>query len=54
VILEGEWEQLAPAEQADVIRRLVERVAYDGEEGKVAITFRPAGLVALSTEEEPQ
>jgi hypothetical protein len=29
---------------------LVERVAYDGNEGTIAITFRPAGFKSLASE----
>ena len=41
------WENLAPKEQARILRLLIERVNYDGAKGKVAITFRPSGLRAL-------
>jgi len=41
------WENLAPKEQARILRLLIERVDYDGTKGKVAITFRPSGLRAL-------
>jgi len=41
------WENLAPKEQARVLRLLIDRVEYDGAKGKVAITFRPSGLQAL-------
>jgi hypothetical protein len=33
------WEALPAAEQARLVQRLVQRVDYDGREGKVAITF---------------
>jgi site-specific DNA recombinase len=33
------WESLATAEQARLVQRLVQRVEYDGREGKVTITF---------------
>jgi site-specific DNA recombinase len=33
------WEALPSAEQTRLVRRLVQRVEYDGREGKVAITF---------------
>ncbi len=42
------WENLAPKEQARVLRLLIERVDYDGAKGKVAITFRPGGPTAQS------
>jgi site-specific DNA recombinase len=44
------WAALAPAERARVIGLLVERVVYDGAAGKVAVTFRPAGITALAGE----
>ncbi|MCL4198929.1 MAG: recombinase family protein [Phycisphaerales bacterium] len=40
------WENLAPKEQARVLRLLIERVEYDGAKGKVAITFRSGGPMA--------
>ncbi|HYH66546.1 MAG TPA: hypothetical protein VD866_17765 [Urbifossiella sp.] len=40
------WAALAPAERARVIGLLVEKVVYDGLSGKVAVTFRPAGITA--------
>jgi len=42
------WETLAPREQAQVIRLLVQRVDYDGEKGTVSVTFYPAGIKMLS------
>jgi site-specific DNA recombinase len=44
------WDCLTPREQARVIELLVERVAYDGRAGKVAITFRPTGIKTLASE----
>ncbi len=44
------WDCLAPREQARVIELLVERVAYDGRAGKIAITFRPTGIRTLASE----
>jgi hypothetical protein len=42
------WPTLTPEEQARVVDLVVERVAYDGGKGTVAITFRPTGLEALT------
>ncbi|MGH7144149.1 MAG: hypothetical protein ACREJ2_08405, partial [Planctomycetota bacterium] len=42
------WDLLATREKERVIRLLVEKVAFDGAKGKVAVTFRPNGLVALA------
>lgn len=44
------WAGLAPREQARVIELLVERVAYDGNSGHLAITFRPSGIKSLASE----
>jgi site-specific DNA recombinase len=44
------WETLSPREQARVVHLLVERVAYDGAEQKVAVTFRPGGIKVLAQE----
>jgi site-specific DNA recombinase len=44
------WAALAPHERARVIGLLVERVVYDGAEGRVAVTFRPSGITALAGE----
>ena len=41
------WESLAPREQARIIKTLVERVAYDGRDGKVTVTFRSPGIKAM-------
>jgi len=35
------WNSLPAAEQARLVQRWVQRVEYDGREGKVAITFHP-------------
>jgi site-specific DNA recombinase len=39
---------LMPDDYAQIVERVVERVDYDGAKGKVAITFRPAGLRTLA------
>ena len=44
------WASLAPREQARVIELLVERVAYDGKGGQLAITFRPSGINSFASE----
>jgi site-specific DNA recombinase len=44
------WDCLTPREQARVVELLVERVAYDGRAGKIAITFRPTGIKTLASE----
>ncbi len=45
------WESLTPREQARIVRLLVERVDYDGQNGTVSVTFRPTGIKALAQEE---
>jgi hypothetical protein len=47
------WEQSPAARQGDLLRRLVQRVDYDGAAGKVRITFQPRGIQALTATEEP-
>jgi site-specific DNA recombinase len=42
------WEALAPREQARVVQLLIERVDYDGSQGKVSIRFHPTGIQALA------
>ena len=44
------WDALTPREQARVISLLVERVDYDGAQGKVAVTFHPTGIKTLADE----
>jgi hypothetical protein len=44
------WPALTPAGQARVVGRVLQRVAYDGGKGTVAITFHPTGLEALTDE----
>ena len=44
------WSVLSPREQTRVIELLIEQVRYDGEQGTVAITFRPSGIRALESE----
>jgi site-specific DNA recombinase len=45
------WDTLSPREQARIVHLLVERVAYDGAKGTIAVTFRPGGIRALTEEE---
>ena len=44
------WGTLTPREQVRVVQLLVERVDYDGSQGKVAITFHPTGIQTLADE----
>jgi site-specific DNA recombinase len=44
------WAALEPAERARALHLLIERIAYDGRDGSVAITFRANGLHTLSKE----
>ena len=46
------WESLAPREQARILKTLIERVAYDGRDGKVTVTFRSPGIKALCMGDE--
>ena len=47
------WEHLTTAEQARVVQLLIERIEHDGTTGKLAITFRPAGVRTLAQEARP-
>lgn len=44
------WETLAPREQARVLELLVERVDYDGEHGRISLTFHATGIKSLTQE----
>jgi site-specific DNA recombinase len=44
------WDCLPHREQARIMRLLIERVGLDGQDGKVTVTFRSAGIKALCTE----
>ena len=44
------WESMTLNEQARVLRLLVGRVDYDGQQGKASITFQPLGLKTLAGE----
>jgi site-specific DNA recombinase len=46
------WEALSTQEQGRVIQLLVERVDYAGKNGKVAVTFHPAGIMAFAEQFE--
>ncbi len=41
------WDALSPREQARVLRLLIQRVEYDGANGKVAVTFHANGIRTL-------
>jgi site-specific DNA recombinase len=41
------WDALSPREQARVLRLLIQRVDYDGANGKIAVTFHANGLRTL-------
>jgi site-specific DNA recombinase len=51
LIVDPSWEQLAAPEQAAILRGWVQGVDFDGVNGKVRITFRRAGLLALASRE---
>lgn len=44
------WDCLLPKEQSRIIELLVEQVTYDGDAGKLSITYRPIGFRTLTTE----
>jgi len=42
------WTSLTPQEQARLLRLLIERIEYDRQAGRVAITLRPPGIRTLA------
>ncbi|MDK2848276.1 MAG: site-specific recombinase [Desulfuromonadales bacterium] len=46
------WEMLPPRDQSRIIKLLIERIGYDGRDGKVTITFRSLGLRMLCNDQE--
>jgi hypothetical protein len=44
------WEAMPTEEQARVLGRLIERVDYDGAQGKLTIRFSAAGIQTLAGE----
>lgn len=48
------WDTLSPREQSRILELLIERVDYDGQASKVAITFRPMGIKALGNETQTE
>jgi site-specific DNA recombinase len=44
------WESLAPREQSRVLELLIERVDYDGEHGRISLTFHTNGIKSLTHE----
>jgi site-specific DNA recombinase len=49
-VFEPVWESMSPREQVRVVQTLVERVDYDGTNGKLKITFHPTGIRTLADE----
>jgi len=47
------WGHLTTPEKARVVQLLIERIDYDGSTGKLALTFRPAGVRTLVAEGPP-
>ena len=52
LVLDPAWDELTPQERAAIVRRLVKRVDYDGEHGKVIITFQRQAIAALANQEK--
>jgi site-specific DNA recombinase len=44
------WDTLSPREQTHAVQLLVAQVAYDGTDGRVAITFHPTDIPSLTEE----
>ena len=49
--LEQGFEELPVIDQARLLQLMVQRVDYDGSQGKLALTLDPAGLVAVLEEQ---
>ncbi len=41
------WAALTPAEQTRVVEMLIERVDYDGSNGRIVVSFNPTGILAF-------
>jgi site-specific DNA recombinase len=52
MLFEPVWETLSPRDQSRIIKLLIERIGYDGRDGKVRITFRSMGLRLLCNDQE--
>ena len=48
---ESVWASLNLREQTRLLRLLIERIDYDGEEGTISITFHPGGIKAFGERE---
>jgi site-specific DNA recombinase len=48
------WNSLPAAERAGLVQRLVQRVEYDGRQGKIAITFHPLDNQNSNGERTPE
>ena len=48
----ADWSRLTPREQLRIVPELVESIDYDGQIQKLAIHFRPSGLLALTQESQ--
>jgi site-specific DNA recombinase len=49
-LFEPIWDVLYPNEQARILSLLIEKVIYNGEQGTIAINFRPLGIKTLADE----
>lgn len=47
------WESLSVREQSRIIHLLIERIGYDGGDGKVTVTFRSLGIKELCARVQP-
>jgi len=47
------WDNLNLHDRIRLLNLLIERVAYNGESGEIAITFRPTGIRSLEPESTP-
>ena len=47
------WKVMSPNEQRRLIQLLIQEVAYDAENSRVAITFQPTGIALLAADDAP-
>ncbi|MBU0995369.1 MAG: recombinase family protein [Proteobacteria bacterium] len=49
-LFEPIWNSLSIKEQTRIIRLLIEKIGYDGENNKIRLSFRPSGIASLAGE----
>ena len=46
------WGNLHPREQCRIIESLIQQVSYDGEAGRLSISYKPAAMSLMSKESQ--